>query len=73
MRANAAALMHPVSAEKATLNPKHIFFNISFVSHFRSGGVIKMYDLLEGIFANNGAKICSQSVFAYHQQKQSFI
>lgn len=73
MRANAAALMHPESAERATLNPKHIFFNISFVSHIRSGSVIKIYDLLEGIFANNGAKICNQSVFSYHQQRQTFI
>lgn len=73
MRANTAALMHRESAEIATLNPKHIFFNISFVSDFTSGGVIKIYDLLGGIFGNNGAKFCNRCIFAYYQHMQTFI
>lgn len=47
-RAGAAALMHPLSAEKATLIPKHVSFNVSCVSDSRSGGVIKIYDWPRG-------------------------
>lgn len=55
-RAGAAALMHPLSAEKATLIPKHVSFNVSCVSDSRSGGVIKIYDSPRGGFHQQWSK-----------------